>query len=121
MIAFAAAVAVWEMSRVVRACMGAFSRIYDCDDDRSWRVRPPLSIGIGIVLTVSLVGAVVLATAANGAVGGVWGLACAVVLTTYAFVASIVLLVGIQVDELLRREVEGEEERGILQLVRGAL
>jgi uncharacterized BrkB/YihY/UPF0761 family membrane protein len=43
------------------------------------------------------------------------------VLTTYLYVAAIVLLVGIELDELLRKDLQGEEERGILELVRGVL
>jgi membrane protein len=38
--------------------------------------------------------------------------------TTYLYVGAIVLLVGIELDEQLRTDVEGEEERGILQIVR---
>jgi membrane protein len=41
--------------------------------------------------------------------------------TTYFYVAGIVLMVGIELDEQLRQDVQGEEERGILQLVRGIL
>ena len=41
--------------------------------------------------------------------------------TTYVYVAGIVLLVGIELDEQLRRDVQGEEERGILELVRDML
>lgn len=41
--------------------------------------------------------------------------------TTYVYVAGIVLMVGIELDEQLRQDVEGEDERGILQLVRGIL
>jgi membrane protein len=39
-------------------------------------------------------------------------------LTTYLYVGSIILLVGMELDEQLRRDVEGDEERGLLQLVR---
>jgi uncharacterized BrkB/YihY/UPF0761 family membrane protein len=42
-------------------------------------------------------------------------------LTTYLYVAAIILLVGIELDELLRKDLEGEDERGILELVRGVL
>jgi membrane protein len=42
-------------------------------------------------------------------------------LTTYLYIAAIVLLVGIQLDELLRRDVQGKDDRGILELVRGVL
>ena len=41
--------------------------------------------------------------------------------TTYFYVAGIVLLVGIELDEQLRKDLEGDEERGILELVRGVL
>ena len=41
--------------------------------------------------------------------------------TTYFYVGGIVLLVGIELDEQLRKDVQGEEERGILQLVRDVL
>jgi membrane protein len=42
-------------------------------------------------------------------------------LTTFLYVAGLVLLVGIELDEQLRKDVEGNEERGILDLVRGVL
>ena len=42
-------------------------------------------------------------------------------LTTYIYVAAIVLLVGIELDEQLRKDVEGKEDRGIIELVRGIL
>jgi len=40
------------------------------------------------------------------------------VLTTYAYVGSIVLMVGIELDEQLRQDLKGEQERGILEMVR---
>ena len=41
--------------------------------------------------------------------------------TTYLYVGGIVLMVGIELDEQLRADVQGDEERGILQLVRDVL
>jgi membrane protein len=41
--------------------------------------------------------------------------------TTYFYVGGIVLLVGIELDEQLRKDLQGDEERGILELVRGVL
>lgn len=38
--------------------------------------------------------------------------------TTFFYIAAIVLLVGIELDEQLRRDLEGEQERGIVQIVR---
>jgi membrane protein len=188
LIAFAAAVAIWEMSGVVRAIMGAVARVYDTEDDRSWKVRFPLSIGIGLVLTASILGAILLATAARTAVHGGWGVPFALLrwlvavaligvgfgvlvryapveartsrwasagatvvvvawvvqalifaeylrsvanyqtavgsllgvyfLTTFLYVAAIILLVGIELDEQLRKDLQGKEERGILEIVR---
>jgi membrane protein len=191
LIVFAGILTVWEMSGVVRAIMGAIARIYDTEDDRSWKVRFPISIGVSFVLTASIVGAILLATAAGGAVHGAWSVPYAIlrwlltvfliglgfgllvrfapveprttrwasggaallvvawvveallfalylrdvanyksaagsllgiyVLTTFLYVAAIILLVGIEVDELLRKDVQGEQERGILEIVRDVL
>ena len=41
--------------------------------------------------------------------------------TTYLYVGGIVLMVGIELDEQLRQDLEGEEERGILEIVRDVL
>jgi membrane protein len=41
--------------------------------------------------------------------------------TTYLYVGAIVLMVGIELDEQLRQDVQGEEARGILQIVRDIL
>jgi membrane protein len=188
LIAFAAAVAVWEMSGVVRAIMGAVARVYDTEDERSWKVRFPVSIGIGLVLTASIVAAVLLGTAARTAVHGAWSVPFAILrwalavasigfgfgllvryapvekrttrwasagatlvvvawvvqalifaeylrsvanyksavgsllgvyfLTTFLYVAAIILLVGIELDEQLRKDLQGKAERGILEIVR---
>jgi membrane protein len=191
LIAFAAAVTIWEMSGVVRAIAGAIARIYDTEDDRPWNVRFPLSVGVGFVLTASIVGSILLATAARSAVHGGWSVPFAVlrwlltvaligvgfgllvrfapveprttrwasggatlvvvlwvaqalifavylrsladyrtsvgsllgvyVLTTFLYVAAIILLVGIDLDEQLRKDLQGKQERGILEIVRDVL
>jgi membrane protein len=188
LIAFAAAVTIWEMSGVVRAIMGAIARVYDTEDTRSWKVRLPLSIGLGLALTVSIVGAILLATAGRNAVQGGWAIPFAIArwlltivligigfgllvrfapveprttrwasggtslvvliwvvqslifavylrtlanyrtsvgsllgvyfLTTFLNVAAIILLVGIELDEQLRKDIEEGQERGILEIVR---
>jgi membrane protein len=43
------------------------------------------------------------------------------VVTTYLYVSTIVLLVGIELDELPRQDLRGEQERGILEIVRDVL
>jgi membrane protein len=190
LIALAVVLAVWEISGVVRACTGALDAIYDTEDDRPWWIRFPLSIGLALVLTLALVGAVLLGTAAAGAVHGPWGIpfgiarwllavvllviafgilvryapvqprttrwssagaALAVVswvvqslifaeylrfasyrsaagalfgfavLTTYLYVGAIVLLVAMELDEQLRKDVEHEQEPGIIDLLRKTL
>ena len=188
LIVFAAALAIWEVSSLVRACMNALTRVYGMDDERPWWIRFPISFGIAVVLTAAIVGAVLLMTAAKGAFGGAWHipwfvarwlgavvaiglgfgflvrwapaerraerwvsagttlvvvgwiveslifswyvsslanfktaigtLTAVYVLTTYLYIAGIILLVAMQLDELLRRDVQGEE-RGIIELVRG--
>jgi hypothetical protein len=42
-------------------------------------------------------------------------------LTTYLYIAAIVLLVGVELDEQLRRDVQGKQDRGILEIVRDIL
>jgi membrane protein len=42
-------------------------------------------------------------------------------LTTYLYVAAIILMVGVELDEQLRQDVANGQERGILELVRGVL
>jgi membrane protein len=188
LIVFASALAVWEVSGTVRACMSAISKISGAKDDRPWYLRFPLSIGIAAIVTVALIGAALLTLVLRHAVHGGWGIpfsiarwlatvvlltfafgvlvrfapaeprskrwasggaALVVVLwivqslifgwyvrsaasyksaagsltaiylfTTYVYVGAIVLMVGIELDEQLRRDLKGEEERGILQIVR---
>jgi YihY family inner membrane protein len=190
LILFAAALAIWEVSRAVRACMTALSRIEDHDDDRPWWIRHPVSIGIAIVLTACLVGAFLLVTIARGLGNGVWGVPVAVarwlvavalitigfgvlvrfapaerrpkkwasagatlvvvswvvqslifrwyvtsvadfksatgvlgavfLLTVYLQVAALVLLTGIELDELVREDLEHEDGApNVVGLVRG--
>lgn len=191
LIAFASALAIWMVAGAVRACMSALSKIYGTRDDRSWKIRFPLSIGIGMVVTAALVGAALLITGLRHTVHGGWAVPFAVVrwlttivlltfafgvlvrfapaesrskrwasggaalvvvlwivqsllfawyvtslgdyksavgslllvylFTTYVYVGGIVLLVGIELDEQLRADVQGEDERGILDLVRDVL
>jgi len=188
LIAFAAVLAIWEISGVVRASMGALSTIYETNEDRPWWRRFPLSIGIAVVLTGALVGSILLATVGRTLVHGTWSIpftlarwllaivlitggfgllvryapaeqrtkkwasagAAVVVLvwivqtvifwlylryladyrtpvgsllgvyflTTYLYVAAIVLLVAIELDEQLRKDLKGRAERGIIQIFR---
>jgi membrane protein len=74
LIAFASALAIWEVSGTVRACMSAISKIYGTKDGRPWYVRFPLSIGIAFVVTAALVASFVLILGLKHAVHGGWGI-----------------------------------------------
>jgi YihY family inner membrane protein len=187
LIVFAAALAIWEVSGAVRACMGALTRVYDSDDDRPWWIRFPISFGVAVAITGALLGAFLLVVGVRHSVHGGWGLPFAfvrwigtivllglafgllvryapaeprakrwasggavlvvlawlveslifrwyvtsvanfktapgslavfLVLTSYLYVGSIILLVGIELDELLREDVE-KGEPAIHELVR---
>jgi membrane protein len=54
----AAALAVWEVSGIVRAGTGALNEIYETEESRPWWVRFPLSWGLAVVFLCSLLGAV---------------------------------------------------------------
>ena len=190
LIAFAAALAIWEVSGVVRACMGALDRIYDTEDDRPWWIRFPVSWGLATVLIAAVLGALGLGALARTGVHGSWGIPFAIlrwvgavlllgaafellvrfapaearpkkwvtagttlvvvlwiiqslifawyvrsvanfrtpigslamffVMTSYVYVGAIVLLVAMELDEQLRRDVKSSR-RGMIELVRGLL
>lgn len=188
LIAFAAVLTVWEISGVIRACMGALSRVYGHDEDRSWKIRFPISFGISLLFTAAIFGSFLLGTVARSAVHGSWGLPFSILrwllaafliwlafgalvrfgpaetratrwasagaalvvvswiveslifieylrhladfrtaagcllgvylITTYLYVGAIILLVAIELDELLRKELQGKQRRGILTLAK---
>ena len=70
LIAFASALAVWEVSGVVRASMGALNRVYDTDETRPFWIRFPISFALAAALIVALLGAIVLLTFVD--VPGAW-------------------------------------------------
>lgn len=190
LVAFAAALAVWEVSGVVRAVMGSLNEVFDTDETRPWWVRFPISFGLAVVLLAALLGALVLVWAVHG--HGAWGwpvglarwlgavvlivvafgvlvrfapsthrakrwvsagailvvvawiveslifrwyvasvanfktapgsLLVVLVLSSYFYVASIILLVAIELDELVRRDAElPKREQRLLPLVAGVL
>jgi membrane protein len=187
LIVFASALAIWEVSGAVRACMGALTRVYDGDDKRPWWIRFPISFGLSAAIIAALLGAFLLVVGLRHSVHGGWGLPFALVrwlgtiallglafgllvryapaeprskrwasggavlvvvawlveslifrwyvtsvanfktapgslavflvLTTYLYVGAIILLVGIELDELLRKDVR-KGEPAIHELVR---
>jgi membrane protein len=190
LIVFAALYAIWAISGVVRACMGALDYIYETEETRPWYVRFPISFALAIVLAVALLGAILLIVGGKHWGGGAahvpvtilrwvgaivlvdlafdllvrfapgerrakkWAtagatlvvvswiveslvfrwyvgsvanfrtaigtLAVFLVLMAYLYAGSIILLVGMELDELLRKDLErGEDEKHILEHVRG--
>jgi len=185
LLALASALAVWEVSGIVRASMGALDRIYETKETRPWWIRFPLSFGLAVVFLAAVLGAFVVVWVAGGASIPVrivsWVAALALVgfafetivrwapaehpprrwatagsalvvagwvgetlifawyvssfanfrtavgslevfifLATYLYVAAIVLLVAMELDELVRKDVERSAGR-LLPHVEGVL
>src|SRR5579884_1769468 len=96
LIAFASALAVWEVSGTVRACMSALSKVEGTKDKRPWYIRFPISIAIAIVVTAALLGAAFLVLGLRHAVHGGWSIPFAIArwlgtiaLLTFAFGALV--------------------------------
>jgi membrane protein len=70
LLALAAALAVWEVSGIVRAGIGALDEIYETPETRPFWVRFPLSFGLAILFLTSVLGAVAIVWA--GHVSGRW-------------------------------------------------
>lgn len=92
LIVFASALAIWEVSGTVRACMSALSKVEGTKDGRPWYIRFPISIAISIVVTAALVAASLLTLGLRHTVQGGWAIPFAIVrwlatiaLLTFAF------------------------------------
>lgn len=69
-IVFAMLLAIWKISNVVRGVSDALNVVYGTKEERSWKVRLPLSLGISTVFIAAMLGAIVLVTAVHGP--GAW-------------------------------------------------
>jgi membrane protein len=58
LLALAAALAVWEVSGIIRASIGALDEIYETPEERPWWVRFPLSFGLAILVLAATLGAI---------------------------------------------------------------
>jgi membrane protein len=72
LLALAAALAVWEVSGIVRAGIGALDEIYETPEPRPFWVRFPLSWGLAILVLVAMLGAIGIVWA--GHVSGSWSI-----------------------------------------------
>ena len=73
LLALAAALAVWEVSGIIRAATGALNDIYETPEPRPFWIRFPLTFGLGILVLAAMLGAIAIIWA--GHVGGGWGIA----------------------------------------------
>ena len=86
----AAALAVWEVSGIVRAAIGALNEIYETPETRPFWIRFPLSVGLAILFLAAMLGAIAIVWA--GHVSGSWSIPvlilrwpAAVILVAFAF------------------------------------
>ena len=190
LLALASALAVWEVSGIIRAAIGALDEIYETPEPRPFWVRFPISFGLAILFLAAMLGAIAIIWA--GHVSGSWSIpililrwpaAAALVafafelvvrwapakhrrarwtslgsvlvvvgwigetlifvayvrslanfrtpvgslevfifLATYFYIASIVLLVAMELDELVRADLERPpSKRTLLPLVTGVI
>jgi membrane protein len=190
LLALASALAVWEVSGIIRAAIGALDEIYETPETRPFWVRFPISYGLALLFLASMLGAIAIIWA--GHVSGAlsipililrWPAAIALVafafelivrwapakhrrarwasfgsllvvvgwigetlifaeyvrtvanfrtavgslevfifLATYFYIASIVLLVAMELDELIRADTQRpRREQELLPLVAGVI
>jgi membrane protein len=90
LVALAAALAIWEVSAIIRAGIGALDEIYETQETRPFWIRTPLTLGLAILFLAAVLGAIAIVWA--GHVTGGWGTAiwilrwpAAVALIAFAF------------------------------------
>lgn len=72
LVALAAALAVWEVSAIIRAGTGALDEIYETPETRPFWIRFPLSFGLAILFLAAVLGAIAIVWA--GHVSGSWSI-----------------------------------------------
>jgi membrane protein len=90
LLALATALAVWEVSGIIRAAIGALDEIYETPEPRPFWVRFPVTFGLAILVLAAMLGAIAIVWV--GHTGGGWGIAvnilrwpAAVALVAFAF------------------------------------
>jgi membrane protein len=72
LLALASALAVWEVSGIIRAAIGALDKIYETQEPRPFWIRFPLSFGLAILFLAAVLGAIAIVWA--GHVSGAWSI-----------------------------------------------
>lgn len=72
LLAVASVLAVWEVSGIIRAAIGALDEIYETPETRPFWIRFPLSFGLALLFLASMLGAIAIIWA--GHVSGGWSL-----------------------------------------------
>jgi len=90
LLALASALAVWEVSGIIRAAIGALDEIYETPETRPFWVRFPISFGLAMLFLAAMLGAIAIIWA--GHVSGSWSIPililrwpAAVALVAFAF------------------------------------
>jgi len=90
LLALAAALAVWEVSGIIRAAIGALDEIYETPETRPFWIRFPLSRGLSVLVLAAMLAAIGIIWA--GHVSGAWSIPililrwpAAIVLVAFAF------------------------------------
>jgi membrane protein len=110
LLAFGAALTIWEISGSVRAAGGALNRIYDADESRPIWMRFGISFAIAVVIGCCLIGAILLLTLAKHAGGS------AEALLSIGRWALAVLLLGVAVNVLIRFAPDEHRSEGWVSL-----
>jgi membrane protein len=71
-LALASALAVWEVSGIIRAAIGALDEIYETSETRPFWIRFPISFGLAILFLAAVLGAIAIVWA--GHVSGSWSI-----------------------------------------------
>ena len=90
LLALAAALAIWEVSGIIRAAIGAPDEIYETPETRPFWIRFPLSWGLSVLVLAAMLAAIGIIWA--GHVSGAWSIPililrwpAAIVLVAFAF------------------------------------